>query len=154
MTERSPEPDPRVLELYKMAVEMADRVSARRSTANSFFLTVETAFVAVLSVATPTLQKAPWWTALAVMLAGVILSASWWLQLRSYRDLNRAKFNVINAVEKGLPLKVFSNEWDTLQEGRMKGWRGRYAELGDIERIIPIVFAFLYLLLFLGRVIS
>ena len=77
MTERSPESDPRILELYKIAVEMADRVSARRSTANTFFLTVQTAFVAVLGVATPSLQKAPWWTALAVTLAGIILSASW-----------------------------------------------------------------------------
>ena len=154
VTERSPESITRILELYKIAVEMADRVSARRSTANTFFLTVETAFVAVLGVATPSLQKAPWWTALAVTLAGIILSASWWLQLRSYRDLNRAKFNVINAVEKGLPLKVFSDEWVILQEDRVKGWPGRYAELGTIERVIPTVFAFLYVLLFLGRIIS
>jgi hypothetical protein len=27
------------LELYKLAVEMADRISARRATANRFFLT-------------------------------------------------------------------------------------------------------------------
>ena len=31
-------------ELYKLAVEMADRVSARRSLANSFFLTINTAW--------------------------------------------------------------------------------------------------------------
>jgi hypothetical protein len=33
------------LELYKLAVEMADRVSARRSTANAFFLTINTALL-------------------------------------------------------------------------------------------------------------
>jgi len=30
------------VELYKLAVEMADRISARRGVANSFFLTINT----------------------------------------------------------------------------------------------------------------
>ena len=36
------------LELYKLAVEMADRVSARRALANTFFLTVNTGLAALL----------------------------------------------------------------------------------------------------------
>jgi hypothetical protein len=141
------------MELYKIAVEMADRISARRSTANAFFLTVQTAYIAVLGVATPTLQKSPWWTALAVAVAGIVLSASWWLQLRSYRDLSSAKFAVINRVEADfLPIQVFSDEWATLKKDPVRAWRKRYAELGTIERIVPAVFALLYVLLFVGRV--
>jgi hypothetical protein len=34
------------LELYKLAVEMADRISARRALANTFFLTVNTGLAA------------------------------------------------------------------------------------------------------------
>jgi hypothetical protein len=154
MTNNPTDPDPRVLELYKTAVEMADRVSARRSTANAFFLTAQTALVAVIGVTTPNLLKAPWWTALAVALAGVILSVSWWLQLRSYRDLNRAKFAVINSMEEQLPVKIFSDEWDNLKKAPVKSWRRRYTELGTVERIIPGVFALLYIMLFLGRVTS
>jgi hypothetical protein len=152
MSAPAPEPSNAVLDLYKLAVEMADRVSARRATANAFFLTVQTALVAVLGIATPTLHHAPWWTALAVALAGVILSASWWLQLRSYRDLNRAKFSVINAIENDLPVKVFTDEWASLKRDPISRWRGRYAELGTVERVVPGVFAALYLLLFIGRV--
>lgn len=145
--------DPRVLELYKTAVEMADRVSARRATANAFFLTAQTALVAVIGLTTPSLLKASWWAALAVSLAGVTLSASWWLLLRSYRDLNGAKFVVINAIEENLPVKVFTDEWAVLQ-GRLKtGWIRRYVQLGTTERLIPWIFASLYVLLFLGRVI-
>jgi hypothetical protein len=40
-----------VLELYKISVEMADRVSARRGTANAFFLSVQTAVISVLGLA-------------------------------------------------------------------------------------------------------
>lgn len=154
MTDNPTDPDPRVVELYKTAVEMADRVSARRSTANAFFLTAQTALVTVIGATTPSLLRAPWWTALAVAIAGVVLSASWWLQLRSYRDLNRAKFEVINTMERQLPVRIFSDEWDILKRDSAKSWRTRYAELGTVERVIPGVFALLYIMLFLGRVAS
>jgi hypothetical protein len=155
MTDNLTDPDPRVLELYKTAVEMADRISARRATANSFFLTAQTALVAVIGLTTPSLLKAPWWTALAVAIAGVVLSVSWWLQLRSYRDLNSAKFEVINTMEEQLPVRIFTDEWNILKKDpTTTSWRRRYTELGTVERIIPGVFGLLYVLLFLGRVIS
>lgn len=153
MTDELPDPDGRVLDLYKMAVEMADRVSARRATANAFFLTAQTTFVTVIGLATPSLLKAPPWTALAVSLAGVTMSACWWLQLRSYRDLNSAKFAVINGIEQSLPAQIFSEEWSELKNAQRRARGGRYMELGTSERIIPGVFALLYILLFLGRVI-
>jgi hypothetical protein len=144
--------DSQILELYKLAVEMADRVSSRRSTANTFFVTVQTAFIAVVGVEVPHLQNSPWWATVVVAAAGLSLSACWWLQLRSYRDLNRAKFAVINAIEdEHLPLKVFSDEWKALRRDPIPAWRQRYAELGTIERFVPVVFASLYFVLLIGR---
>ena len=55
------------LELYKLAVEMADRVSARRAAANAFFLTVNTALLAFVSSG---LEDMFW----VVALAGIALS--------------------------------------------------------------------------------
>jgi hypothetical protein len=52
-------------ELYKLAVEMADRISARRGIANSFFLTVNTGVVAILG--TPTVR---WY----LPVAGIVFS--------------------------------------------------------------------------------
>lgn len=147
-------PDPRVLDLYKMAVEMADRVSARRGTANAFFLTVQSALVAVTGLSISTLEAAPWWITLAVTLSGVTLSISWWLQLRSYRDLNNAKFSVINSIEDNLPVKIFSAEWEVLKRDPVPSWRKRYAELGSVERAVPVVFALLYVVILLGRISS
>lgn len=148
------QPDPREIELYKLAVEMADRISARRSSTNTFFLTVQTAFVAVVGIATPALKGMPLWASLAVSTAGVVLSISWWLQLRSYRDLNRAKYTVIGSIESRFPIQVFSDEWELLKIDPVSRWRGRYSELGAIERIVPVVFAGLYILLFIGRVVT
>ena len=55
--------EPAVLELYKLAVESADRVTSRRGTANSYFLTIQTTFIAVLAVAAPQGARTPAWQA-------------------------------------------------------------------------------------------
>ncbi|MFE3760824.1 hypothetical protein ACFXPI_03545 [Streptomyces sp. NPDC059104] len=139
-----------ILELYKLAVEMADRVSARRGTANAFFLSVQTAFVGLVSFGFPKLAESPWWAAVAVALAGITLSATWWLQLRSYRDLNTAKFKGINKIEELLPVKIFADEWEALGRDPIVGWRKRYAELGTSERVVPLIFVSAHLLLLAG----
>jgi hypothetical protein len=148
----TPGPTPAVLELYKLAVESADRVTARRGTANSFYLTVQTAFIAVLAVAAPQGPQPPTWQAAVASTAGVTLSVCWWLQLRSYRDLNRAKFEVIIEVEKQLPVKVFTDEWNSLKKDPIRPWRQRYSELGTVERVVPWIFAGLYVTLFVAEI--
>ncbi|MGV9873707.1 RipA family octameric membrane protein [Streptomyces cellulosae] len=147
-----PEPNqqPEVLELYKLAVEMADRVSARRGTANAFFLSVQTALVTLIGFGIPKLSESPWWVSWAVALAGITLSAAWWMQLRSYRDLNTAKFQVINKLEEHLPARIFADEWEALKRDPIPGWRKRYAELGTSERVVPLVFTGAHLILFVG----
>ncbi|PPS91063.1 RipA family octameric membrane protein [Streptomyces sp. MH60] len=144
---QEPNPSPDVLDLYKLAVEMADRVSARRGSANAFFLSVQTALVTLVGFGIPTLSESPWWVPSAVALAGVTLSAAWWMPLRSYRDLNTAKFKVIHKLEERLPVKLFADEWEALRSDPIPSWRKRYAELGTSERLIPVVFAAAHLIL-------
>ncbi|MEV7862959.1 hypothetical protein AB0O86_30160 [Streptomyces hirsutus] len=139
-----------MLELYKLAVEMADRVSARRGTANAFFLSVQTALVTLVGFGMPKLSESPWWVSLVVALSGVTLSLAWWMQLRSYRDLNSAKFTVINNLEERLPVRIFTDEWEALKRDPVPGRLKRYAELGTSERIVPLVFALAHLILLAG----
>lgn len=147
------EPSPVLVQLYRMAVEMADRVSARRGAANAFFLSVQTAFLGAMGIAATDRGRVPWWAALVLALAGILISVTWWLQLRSYRALNTAKFEIINSVEPLLPVQVFSKEWDLLT--RAGGpWCTRYQELGATERKVPWVFAVLHAGLFIGTLCS
>ena len=150
----TPQEDPgadRSVDLYKFAVEMADRVSARRGTANAYFLAVQTTLVAVLSLGAPNLSKSSPWISAVASAAGIALSMAWWLQLRSYRSLNSAKFAVITELEKDLGLTIYQNEWRVLSGDRVKRWRYRYAELGATERFVPWVFAVLYIVLIVVR---
>lgn len=93
--------EPPTLELYKLAVEMADRVSARRGTANQFYLGLETLILGAPVMAqylgSNTVVHPELMTALGA--AGILVAFVWWMQLRSYRDLNSAKFKVINDID-------------------------------------------------------
>lgn len=123
-----------VLELYKLAVEAADRTSARRGTANAFFLAVQTALTGFAAA----LPAANAFAATAVYLAALLLCAAWWVQLRTYSDLNRAKFATITKLEATLPAALFTDEWANRPHG--------YIDLGLAERVIPYLFAALHTL--------
>ncbi|MFP3397661.1 hypothetical protein SB749_15125 [Brevibacterium sp. SIMBA_078] len=146
------------MEQYKLAVEMADRVSARRGIANAYFLTVNTTLVAVLGLRPAGEQAA--WLSVAVCGAGVVVAACWWFLLRNYRRLNEVKFIVINRIEdEHLPVKVFKDEWamlggDDPPPGRAGRIRAGLEQLGGVERIVPVVFGLLYLVLLVGRLVS
>jgi hypothetical protein len=140
-------------ELYQLAVEMADRISARRGVANSFFLTVNTGVIAVLGT-----TDVRWYLAAA----GIVLCVAWWALLKSYRDLNRAKFGVILAMEQQLPAQIFGDEWQRLKRGPapfalnradLRSWFGQYREFGYIERLVPWVFVVIYIVEIMRQVI-
>lgn len=137
-------PSSQYLELYKLAIEMADRVSARRAIANSFFLTINTVLIAFISIGRENL-----WL---VALGGIALSVTWWALIKSYRDLNDAKFDVITKMEDRLEVKVFRDEWQRLKEDRPRGWVDRYAEFNVVERYVPVIFSVLYLVVFIRAV--
>jgi hypothetical protein len=143
-SEAAAELHPSYFDLYKLAVEMADRVSARRGIANSFFLTVNTGLAALLGS-----QTLRWYVAAA----GIVFAVAWWVLLKSYRDLNSAKYAVILEMETQLPVRVFGDEWDRLKKesvrlalkrDTLKSWLSQYRELGRIERVVPWVFVGIY----------
>lgn len=124
---------------------MADRISARRGVANSFFLTANTGVVALLGT-----QDVRWYLAAA----GIVFSVTWWALLKSYRDLNSAKFEIILAMEERLPVRVYGDEWGRLRRepvrfsvrrDRLRSWLAQYREVGRVERVVPWAFALIYL---------
>jgi hypothetical protein len=120
-----------LLEIYKLSVEMADRVSARRAIASSFLLIVQSGLVAFLAF----VHGQRW----SIALAGIVVAVTWWLLLRSYRHLNRAKFLVIHEMEKQLPAAPYTDEWRILDTDDVP-LNERYAALGLVEQAVPVVF--------------
>ena len=120
-----------LVEQYKLMAEMSDRLSARRGLANSFFLSIESALIATVTLA----DKRTW----PIAVAGIVVALAWFRLLRSYKMLNSAKFKVIHAIEARLPAQPFKDEWDILDQPTQPVWK-RYTALSTIEQIVPLVF--------------
>ena len=140
-----------LLRQYKLAVEMADRHSARRQETNRFFLTASVILLGLTSFFAKPLANAaaagpPGVNLLGLVafgIAGVVVSFLWMRLINSYSQLNRAKFMVINDLEKELPANVFEAEWQLLDFGIMR----TYVTMTASERFLPISFGVLHLLI-------
>jgi hypothetical protein len=133
---------------------MADRVSARRALANTFFLTTNTALLSVVAVYGKSGFLGYTFLNTVVLLAVtsglVIFSASWWLVLTSYDQLNTGKFRVIHELESRLPAALYDAEWEVLGRGSDPK---KYRPLTRVEKTVPLAFILLYVVLLLARVL-
>ncbi|WP_455768886.1 RipA family octameric membrane protein [Micromonospora tulbaghiae] len=131
-----------ILEQYKLYVEMADRVSARRGLTNTFFLSLNTLIATAAGVVWKDRSALEVWY-LSVPLAALLLQcAAWFWLLRSYRQLNSAKYVVVGALEDRLPASPYWRaEWKALGEGRDPS---RYWPLTHMEQWIPVSFGVVY----------
>lgn len=127
------------LELYKLMVEMADRVSQRRQTANSFYLSINTLLVSGSAYLGTT--SSPARTTLLISVAGISICAYWIKSIHSYKTLNEAKFSIINQIEASLVVKPFTDEWARLDPD---GDGIRHKPFHEIEKIVPRVFVVMY----------
>ena len=123
--------DPK-LALFELYLATAEKVSDHRTRANTWMLSVNSAIVALYGslkadkMAVGTAQKAV---------------------LTSYRDLNQAKFTVLQQIEAKLPVAPFTRERETYR-------RDRRRSLLDIERLIPGCFALLYAVMLVAAVVT
>ena len=127
-----------LLDQYKLYVEMADRISNRRATANSYFLSVNSAILAFVGYLTSKDSTDYLWL---LALAGVTLSYFWRALILSYKNLNTAKFLVIHAIEKRLPISPYDAEWEAMGRGKNPKL---YRPISHIELGVPYVFIALH----------
>lgn len=141
-----------LFEQYKLYVEMADHISERRSTANNFFLSVNGFFLSIIGILpqfhiTTSGSNLIW--LLGISAAGILFCLAWFTIIRSYRKINEAKFTIIGAIEKRLPLAAFDAEWRYLNGDKIKEKRFgvfiKHYPLTIIESWVPVICIILYL---------
>ncbi len=137
-----------LLEIYKLHSELADRVSQRREAANRLYVSLLSGLAVFLAVL---IRLGIGDASLQVVLCfagsiGALLAVSWYVVIRSYRQLNTGKFKALHELEEKLAYAFFKREWELLAEGKeMKS----YWKLTTVEVSLPCVF----FLLFCGLVI-
>ena len=135
-----------LLEEYKLYVEMADRVSQRRVQVASFYISLLSGLLALLSITGNKelfggSQKI---VLLAISILGLSLCYLWSINIDSYRQLNSLKFKVIHEMEQQLPFPCYEREWRILKEEKNGA---KYLRLTAIERYVPFIVSIPYLLL-------
>lgn len=125
-----------LLEQWKTAVEMSSSLSDRRTNSNNIFTTINTILIAILTFKID--QKN-----VLFGVVGIIICISWICSLENYKKLSSVKFNIINKLEKKLPVNLFDYEWELVGRGQDKK---KYKKMSKIEMFIPYVFIVIYLI--------
>lgn len=135
----------KLLSLYLYYAEQTEKLIERRNANSRYFLTINTAFVAILGLA---LKHAPpgqsvWLLALPV--AGIVVCVLWAWLVRSYAVVTKARFKVINEMEARLPASPYADEWLSIKED--PAFKG-YTSISVLEGWVPLVFAVIYAVFF------
>ena len=148
-------PDPAsdgLLEQYKLYVEMAVRISDRRQFANLFFLGLNAMIAALIGVFTTSSMEYGdlAWRVMSCF-AGMVLCCAWWILLTSLRNLNTSKFQVVQELENGLPMRP------SQAEAKLTDYTSSTSPhrlMGKVEGIVPWIYFGLYLVLMLITVLT
>ena len=134
-----------LLEQYKLYVQSAENVSARRVASSRYLLTLNVALFALYGFQAPNLGPGCWTVLVSIL--GFSVSVLWCQIIKSHKNLNAVKFEIIHKLERCLPVALYSYEWRLAEEGRGKPYRS----VTDIEQWIPRAFLALHLTLLLAR---
>jgi hypothetical protein len=130
-----------LLEQYKLYVESAERISERRLHSSNLLLAINSSLVAVFGITLSSFGHHRWNA--AIPLTGILVSVVWFRLIKSYKDLNTTKFEVIHELESYLPAALFKYEWHLCGSGKHK----KYRPVTHAEQLIPILFILFYTVL-------
>lgn len=132
-----------VFNQYELMVNSTLQVTAWRQTANGFYITLNTAILALLSgifenvnIAYPLLG-----------IAGIAISICWYKHIEYFSKLNGAKFEMIAKMEEQLPVKAFVGEHECFKSKKCRN-------ATQIEKGIVWVFIILYCAVLVSAVIQ
>lgn len=132
------------LEQYRIYLHVFNNTNERQQKSNEFFLGLNAAIIGILGyVETKSIPNANI-IFMLVPFVGIGIGYCWYKIIKSYSQLNKAKFEVIHSVEQKLPIALFETEWNILGKGKDKK---KYRPLSDTEKIIPITFILLYIVI-------
>ena len=133
-----------LLEQYKMYVQSAENVSARRVASSRYLLTLNIALVTLYGIQSEGSVRSYWATLVPIL--GILVSVLWYQIIKSHSDLNAVKFKIIHQLEEHLPVALYTHEWQLAGEGRGPS----YNAVTRIEQWIPIAFVVLHIILLIS----
>jgi hypothetical protein len=142
MPEIAKKVDPILFEQYKIMVDSTTEITKNRQSANTFYLAVNTFILGAVSL----VQNIPKLGIPLLCLTGIVISALWYVNIISFKNLNHAKFTVIKEMEISLPVQLFTKE-ETVYK------RLKHIGLTRVEKCIPLTFCFIHIVVLLYNIL-
>ena len=140
-----------ILDQYKMFQKSSEDLVARRQSVNSFYISVNSALVALVGVVMGVVEMPAKLYVIAFMcITGIILDISWVNILDSYGTLNAAKMKVIRLLEEQLPIELYDAEWRIMSD---KLNNKKYVSFTNSEKRIPRIFSIVYIVIIIAIII-
>lgn len=131
-----------LLDQYKMFQKSSEDLVSRRQSVNSFYISVNSALVALMGVVMGVVEApAKLYVMFFMSITGIILDISWINILDAYGTLNAAKMKVINLMERKLPVALYDVEWRVMSD---KLNNKKYVSFTNSEKRIPRIFSVVY----------
>ena len=130
-----------LLEQWKTCVEMANSNTEKRTNSNNIFITINAALLAVVSFSLD-------YKSIILSVFGIAVCIVWLYSIENYKKLSSVKYHIVNEIEDRLPLAPFSYEWEKLNNEK------KYIGLTRIEKVLPWLFAFLYVISILWPILK
>ena len=139
-----------LMDQYKMFQKSSEDLVSRRQTVNSFYISVNSALVAMMGIAIGIVDtQFKIYIVLFMSLTGIILDISWFKLLDAYGTLNSAKMKVIHLIEEQLSVALYETEWRVMSD---KLNNKKYRSFTESEKWIPKIFAMVYLVVIIAIV--
>lgn len=151
---------------FKLFYDSTEKVTDRRLSANKWNYTICTAILFAIGVITNWAVSSPKFLLPSILIIlilsfmAVMYCTFWIAQIRDFKQLNNAKFNVLNKMapyvsfgemsdDSRVSYRPFEKEWDALQEAEaiQKSANSNLITLksSNMEYLIPKSFRFLYI---------
>jgi hypothetical protein len=144
-----------LLEIYKLHVEMSDKVSERRGKTNQFYVSLLSAILVGIGFFLKELDTLSFIRTelflLIVSILGISLCVLWWFNIKSYRQLNTLKFRALHELEAKLAYSFYEREWilagkkEKAENDEINRKRIKYFQLTKVEQFSPLLLAIPYL---------
>jgi len=129
---------------YELYLNSIEKNSDRRNSAIKLYITINAGLLSFLGVIIQSSKFNIIVTLIPLLIVWISISIIFYYLIKSYKQLNSGKFELIHQIEKELPLNLYAYERIVLWEGRDKD---KYFPFSHIEQGMPIVLGIIYSLL-------
>ena len=140
-----PGPNPQLLiEQYKAKLTDLGNLGTRQTSMTTYYVSIVSALFGVLAFKDRALKDIDPYVVSFISGAGILVSLLWLHAVSFFRNLFRAKIQVLEFLEQSLPFQTFSLEFRKMKDSGARSWL-------TVERFVPAVFLLFFVLLAVSR---